>query len=153
MVEKLMELGVKPRKARTVQMPPVPDKYLSHFFRGVFEGDGTIFIKNGQPTLNIYSSSKGFLSEMNRRISEAAGIKCGSIYNVKRYDVNTLYFGSHKRIECLFDFMYSGVPKSMILERKYDKFFGYIQQRTGDDVDHDKHQRAKKSNGEENADG
>jgi len=42
MVEKLEELGLYPNKSLTVKFPNIPEKYLSHFIRGLFDGDGCI---------------------------------------------------------------------------------------------------------------
>lgn len=127
MVKKLLNIGIIPRKTGKIQMPLVPDEYLSHFFRGVFEGDGTIFVRKGQAVLKVYNGSNGFLCELNRRISECLNIRSGSIYKVKGCNSRTLYFGSHERIVSLFDFMYSGVTENMILERKYNTFLEYLK--------------------------
>lgn len=131
MIESLMRLGIHPKKSKTLELPPVPDEYLGHFLRGVFEGDGTVFVQDRTARIHVYSASKKFLPELNKRISTCLGIKEGSIYIDKRYDVQTLYFGGHERISRLYDFMYKNVPDSMILKRKHDKFLEYFMEKTG----------------------
>lgn len=125
-IETLLKLGITPRKSKTIQLPPVPDTYLGHFLRGVFEGNGTVFIQNGAARIHIYSGSKGFLPELNKNISSILGIKKGSIYVDKRCEAQTLYFGGHERISKLFNFMYNGISEDMILERKHTKFLEYF---------------------------
>jgi intein-encoded DNA endonuclease-like protein len=46
MVNDLYNLGVTQKKSLSVNFPTneqVPEKYLSHFIRGVFDGDGSVF--------------------------------------------------------------------------------------------------------------
>ena len=39
----IIALGGKERKSLTLTFPDVPEKYLSHFIRGYFDGDGCIY--------------------------------------------------------------------------------------------------------------
>lgn len=40
MVKDLIEFGLTPNKSLTVEIPPVPDEFMSHFIRGGLDGDG-----------------------------------------------------------------------------------------------------------------
>ena len=42
MVEDLEKLGCTERKTYTLTMPNIPEKYIRHFIRGYFDGDGSI---------------------------------------------------------------------------------------------------------------
>jgi len=42
----LINLGLSPHKSRTMEFPNVPPEFVRHFFRGCWDGDGSIFISN-----------------------------------------------------------------------------------------------------------
>lgn len=69
----LMKLGVIPRKSLTVQFPSkVPKKFLSHFIRGIVDGDGNVrYVKRERSPyfeITIASGSKRFLTKLSREI-------------------------------------------------------------------------------------
>lgn len=41
-VDDLFKLGVKPKKSKFIKFPDIPRRYLAHFIRGVFDGDGNV---------------------------------------------------------------------------------------------------------------
>lgn len=49
---KLLNLGGKRCKSRTIKFPKVPNKYLSDFIRGYFDGDGSVFYTTYRSTKN-----------------------------------------------------------------------------------------------------
>ena len=46
-VEKVISYGIMPRKTFITRLPKIPYEFMSHFMRGVLEGDGTITIRSG----------------------------------------------------------------------------------------------------------
>ena len=61
MCKKLESYGMTQKKSLTVEFPYINNKYLHHFIRGYFDGDGSITInKKGQPKISI-CGSKPFL--------------------------------------------------------------------------------------------
>ena len=40
----LIKFGLTPRKSLDMQFPEVPDEFLRHFVRGLFDGDGTVYL-------------------------------------------------------------------------------------------------------------
>lgn len=57
-VHDLNKLGITKRKSLTVPFPDVPDEFMSHFFRGVIDGDGWVH-KKGY-VMSIASASLQF---------------------------------------------------------------------------------------------
>jgi intein-encoded DNA endonuclease-like protein len=45
LVSQLEKLGVPARKSKIIKFPKVPSLYLSHFVRGYFDGDGTVYVE------------------------------------------------------------------------------------------------------------
>jgi len=83
-VEDLIKLGITPRKSNTLQMPPVPQKYLRHFIRGYMDGDGFISRTRNETKYkvryciitNLCSGSRNFL-EAIKQATEKVGFKSG----------------------------------------------------------------------------
>lgn len=61
-VDDLANLGIQPNKSLTVGLPPVPDEYMSHFVRGVIDGDG--WVQNRGYMMNITSGSLLFAYQL-----------------------------------------------------------------------------------------
>ena len=65
----LLSLGIVPRKSRVIKCPKVPKEYVLDFFRGVMDGDGTVYVP--KPRISISTSSKDFaygLSDLLKNI-------------------------------------------------------------------------------------
>ena len=45
MAEDLAKYGVVPRKSYNTYLPEIPDEYMPHLLRGIFDGDGSILAK------------------------------------------------------------------------------------------------------------
>lgn len=65
--QRLLEIGLTPKKSLTLKFPDIPDKYLPHFVRGYFDGDGCA-------TYGKYKRSDG----RNPQYKLAATFTCGS---------------------------------------------------------------------------
>src|SRR3989338_2657679 len=135
--EDLSKLGVIAGKTNNMKVPVVPRKYLHHFVRGYFDGDGNIWMgrihkHRKNPTITIAtmftSCSRHFLRKLHEKL-RAAGIHGGSIYK-SRENYSRLQFSSGPSLK-LYDFMYNQcVNKSgLFLERKKSVFEKYIQQK------------------------
>lgn len=55
-VDDLINLGVTPRKSKTLSWPNIPKPYVWHFIRGYYDGDGSIF--HGKGYTNKQGASK-----------------------------------------------------------------------------------------------
>ncbi len=126
MSDRLFELGITSNKSLKVKFPDVPDKFLSHFIRGVFDGDGSIFFeprsKEFPLRVNFTSGSKAFMTALERNLHLNAGLRKRTIY--KHHAKNTSYYirYCHKDSLKFFDYIYEGADESLRLERKYQKF-------------------------------
>jgi intein/homing endonuclease len=129
-----------PRKSLIVKMPTIPNEYLSHFIRGLFDGDGSITITK-QPfgitkQLRIYivSASKTFVEELSKtfdanrldhKITTISG-KNRSILGRELKDYNDCYriiFTGSKAVK-FCEFIYHS--KNIYLDRKYQIYQKYL---------------------------
>ncbi len=126
MSDKLFELGITSNKSLKVNFPDVPDKFLSHFIRGVFDGDGCVFFearsKKSPLRVSFVSGSKAFMTALESKLHSHAGLHKRNIY--KRHAKNMSYsirYGHNDSLR-FFDYIYAGANKSLRLDRKYQKF-------------------------------
>ncbi|MBA1335838.1 MAG: hypothetical protein HPY66_1656 [Firmicutes bacterium] len=131
-MERLIEYGITPNKSLTIKMPSIPPEYLRDFVRGVFEGDGCITFKNSlSPNIVFASGSREFLEGLGVEIQAQTGLK---IYvSVDKKGAWKLSYNSPAAAEIFFRYIYDGVPETMILERKHNKFLDYFA-RKGVDI-------------------
>lgn len=131
----LFKLGLYPNKSLTVRFPKIPRKYLSHFIRGYFDGDGCIYFeknigKQGQSIIKririiFTSGSKIFLEEMNESIKKI-GIDNGKIYQSKR-SYQSVY--NNKNSIQLFKLIYQNTSVNSFFMRKFKIFKEYFELR------------------------
>lgn len=126
MVKKLKSFGLKPAKSKDIKFPNIPKEFLGDFIRGVFEGDGSIGLREPykSPKINFCSGSRDFIIGLAQSIKEATEIE--SAIDVSRHKVYGLNYYSSEAVHKLFRLMYSGVPENMILQRKYNRFLEYF---------------------------
>lgn len=124
-VQDLINLGLTPRKSLRLKMPDVPSKYLSHFLRGYFDGDGCInlHLNRNRKTFTIklilVSGTKSFLESINKILKHVLNIEVRKIsYSSGVY---RLTFQGKLAMK-IFDFMYKHPRKRLCLNRKYEKY-------------------------------
>ena len=132
LVEDLMILGMKPRKSLNLRFPEVPKEYLRDFIRGVFDGDGCVFYRNGSKgkLLNVscVSGSKRFIDGLES-VLQSLGMPKKKIYEHQNIQNKNTYYTlryCHGDSIILFKIMYKDIKNGIYLKRKYDKFNSVI---------------------------
>jgi len=88
--EFLLELGLTPRKSKTISELKIPDKYFAGFLRGCIDGDGSILIskhpesRHPQYKVRLCSASKKFLNWILKVCKILFSIEGGSICKLKK---------------------------------------------------------------------
>lgn len=114
MVNDLEKIGLHPRKSFTIEFPQnIPDDCLSHFIRGIFDGDGC----KTPCKVTIVSASYNFLKSISDILYNSYNIK-NKIYS---YKYHTLTIGKKSEIKKFHDFIYYN-KDDMYFEKKYHKF-------------------------------
>ena len=130
LAEDLVALGVTPKKSLTIQFPPVPAPFLSHFIRGVFDGDGSVFREPRSPTspLRVFfvSGSTRFITILEDKLHSEAGLRKQTIYS--RQKMTSFYFKyGHEDSLKFFNFIYTGADESIRFEEKHQKFLNSMR--------------------------
>ncbi len=139
MFKDLLELGLTPRKSKTLKFPSVPDKYLADFIRGYFDGDGCVFYgyykrndrKNKTFQYRIGTSfacgSKEFLTKLHALLIQMANVRGGCLSKKAKDKEDFQLAFSTNDSRKIFQFMYNDISKQYFLERKFNKFKQALQ--------------------------
>ncbi len=126
----LLQLGLTPRKSKTINLPVLPKKYFSHFIRGLFDGDGSVMIwreprwrHTWQIRTSFTSGCKNFLQDLNQKLKSLKGLSGGKVSPVT--GGYHLRYVSMPGCLALYKFMYRG-NSDLFLKRKKDKFESFM---------------------------
>ena len=124
MINDLHHLGVTKKKSLTIKFPSnnqVPEKYLNHFIRGVFDGDGSIFKYERLVNGKKYIESGASIISSNEFILGLSNIlKFGNLYVTNNGKNSFLSFKKKTELRKIFDYLYK--DSKIHLTRKYSKF-------------------------------
>jgi len=121
----LIKAGICKNKSRKIEIPNIKNEYISHFIRGIFDGDGSVSYavdKKYDYCMPIVSicGLRNILIWIKKQLPN----KVPSIY--KDYHKNkitnccSLSFGGINNIKIFFDYIYNDAD--IFLERKKEKF-------------------------------
>ena len=105
--EFLLDLGLTPRKSKTMSELRIPKKYFADFFRGCIDGDGSISISkhlessHPQYKIRLCSASNKFLEWILMSCHSSFNTNGGSISKTDKSSVYTLTFGKSDSIKIL----------------------------------------------------
>ena len=132
--DKLVKIGITPRKSLVMKFPDVPSDCLGSFVRGYFDGDGCAYLEmrpTGRPKrlLTVFTSgSKVFLEKLHLQLRTCAGIKGKGLYrHGSTKGTYQLRYSSEDSVR-LFKLMYKPpLQNDLFLRRKYDIFTRYFK--------------------------
>jgi len=125
LVNDLIKLGCTPKKSKTLIFPNIKNKYLSHFVRGYFDGDGSIHFNKPNTIKLSFIGTRRFLVTLQMRIGQLLGLRSNPLSKVKsiwRFH----YYGDDARRVC--NWMYSNT-KDLYLKRKKERYDNHIRLR------------------------
>ena len=122
----LLDLGLTPRKSKTLQLPSTPSDVFPDFVRGYFDGDGCVMVwrekrwqRGWQLRTTFACGSSVFLEGLRTRLSAEAGLGEGSLwFGARAYCLQYTIEDSLR----LYDFMYRDGRSTLYLARKQERF-------------------------------
>ena len=122
--EYLISVGITPVKSKTLVVDPQIIDW--DFIRGVFDGDGSVRLRDGSCEMHITSASKVFLEQLGDFLT-AEGIR----YSIRQKTKGVVpCYGLYISALCLhnvYDCMYNDTD--LYLERKFNKVRTYVETR------------------------
>jgi len=124
--EDIVKLGGKERKSLDIEFPIVPQKYMSYFIRGLWDGDGSIFLayKRKYYKSSYTCGSKLFLEGLKNALCNNIPNINPKIYERKNKLSENKYYNMvlcANGTRMLKGFIYND-NNDLKLERKYTKF-------------------------------
>jgi uncharacterized protein YktA (UPF0223 family) len=127
MSKQLAKLGCHQAKSKSLSFPKfLNEDLISHFIRGVFDGDGCISLnklKNGtKKTLFSIIGYRPFISAINEIITNKCNLNCNKLidYKNKSSDIATLAYSGCRQNMKIREYLYKDAK--IYLKRKYNKF-------------------------------
>jgi transposase len=121
MVQALIQLGVVPRKSGKEVVPDIDEELMPHFFRGYFDGDGTVSDSNGHLRSGFIASSN-IIDSVQKIIG--TNLKCYHPNNVSDgTEVYSFLWGKNDSIR-FYHFIYDNA--TVWLKRKRIIFERYL---------------------------
>lgn len=115
---KLIQNGCMPAKTFKVQLPKLPKELLSHFLRGVYDGDGCINLCESGRVRVILTGYSEFLKEIQDYLS-TRGIS-GILRIVKGDNVASFVVSKNYDTKAFLEYLYKDA--TIYLNRKYEKY-------------------------------
>lgn len=130
MAQDLSKYGIVPRKSLKVhELPTIHEKYMSHFIRGFFDGNGSIThnkYKDKKVPRVMFYSTYDFCKCLNDYLHDTLNLTEHEVYKQKEYNVSFITYGKFQDIVNLYDYMYQDATHYM--KRKKEKFELYISE-------------------------
>lgn len=135
MFDNVNKLGLKLKKTNyTMRLPILKEEYYSHFLRGFFDGDGTVFKDRNWLKVNFCSVDKEFLEEIQIMLSKnniysvintekrkGRLMKNPDGYTVANFDMHRLFIRKQKELKKFYEYLYKNCD-NFFLTRKREKF-------------------------------
>lgn len=125
--ELLAKHNVIQGKTYLAEFPNIDEQFISHFIRGVFDGDGCISItprKNRGVNSKIYqlnfAGAETLLSEIQNKLCQATGVTKTSIRRHKNNFAVHISWCGRKQCKKILDYLYTNA--TVYMKRKYLKY-------------------------------
>lgn len=133
--KKLKELGVSHNKTYGWKVPDIPNEYMMHFIRGLFDGDGNLNVRGSSSAFRIICYDRTVLETLMNHILENVKEvnKHIRIYDYS-YKIPELNISSKKALQSFLNWLYKDA--TVFLNRKYEKYLSLCRLWSSDDEDH-----------------
>ncbi len=124
----LKSIGMVPNKSLVLKFPDIPEHLFSHFIRGYYDGDGSIYrhikTENNKPITITITSTNDFCQSI-KEICENTLDLHPSIYDASCHNgvTKVLTFSGRNICKKFLDWLYADAD--LFLQRKYDRYVEY----------------------------
>lgn len=124
--DKLRELGITNNKTYGWNIPDIPDECMSHFIRGLYDGDGNLNLRGSSTAFRMVCYDRSVLESLMGYILENVEETTNHIriYDYKNR-IPELNISSEKALNAFLDWLYKDA--TIYLNRKYEKYLSYCR--------------------------
>ncbi len=135
LVQRLIELGVRPQKSGNEALPTIPEQFSKHFWRGVFDGDGCLVTQRKGFNLVLeyrfsLAGSHALLEAFQNWAQAKVNIRPQKVVKAKNSQgetkVSVFYMNGNRQIAALMTALYHGCTRK--LRRKYNTYLSLLEQ-------------------------
>lgn len=117
-IEDLSQYGVVPQKTFISYIPEIPTHLISHLLRGIFDGDGSVFVQKARKTMrcSIYGTHQ-LCHQYRELVRHHASMDAkGKVFDKTDVNVSFISFSSRKDVKAFYHFLYDNA--TIYLHRK-----------------------------------
>lgn len=119
-INRLKKLGLHENKSLTIRFPQINNKYISHFIRGVFDGDGCIFVSKKYKGTNRATIVSNYLFCNDLKLNIEMFLDINVCIQYKTKNVGTVSISGNNQIKKFMNWIYK--DSDIKMKRKYDKY-------------------------------
>jgi intein/homing endonuclease len=107
-----------------MQFPNIPNEFLRHFVRGLFDGDGSLYIERKSIRVKLLSGCRKFVEELNSfmRLNGLSNRKIDYSHTIESPGAFFIRYNSVSDIILFHQFIYHGVSITNYYSMKKDIF-------------------------------
>jgi hypothetical protein len=122
----LIKLGITPNKSLNMKFPEIPDKYFKDFVRGLFDGDGSVYLDGNTLRVKLLSGSLEFIESLNKILANIgfASRKIDTSHLLKESKPRAYFicYSSKSAVKQFYDFVYHNTSEAIYYSRKKSIF-------------------------------
>lgn len=125
MFEDLQRLGLKQNKSLVITLPLIGEEYDGDLFRGIIDGDGSIYVhSNGKDVCIRINGSHYLVAQSALYLTKRLGVT----YRIPSINQSISYidYSVKEDVVSLYNFIYKNIDESFCLERKRNVAKNYI---------------------------
>jgi len=130
LVEDIIKLGCFKRKSMILEFPTfdqVPEKYIRHFIRGYFEGDGSIYPSRKKYWQVCIVSSENFINGLRNYLKQKFDMKTSWQYRYSHTTTMQMRITRQADVIRFLDWIYKDA--NYVLDRKFQKYKKALKKR------------------------
>jgi hypothetical protein len=123
LINSLLSYGITPKKSLTINYVKVPQELMSHFIRGVYDGDGSLTGKRRTHVQLMIAGNKPFLEQIQNVLIKECNLNKVKIYPLPSKAFKLQYTGI--QVFRILEFMYKDSDPHIRLDRKYGNYISF----------------------------
>lgn len=109
--------GCMQNKTFKTEFPNIPEELYSHFIRGYFDGDGSIWNSSGYPNISI-TGNIGLLERIQEILMEECQLNKTKLISRRKNSIVDIRYGGRNQVRRIYDYLYKDA--TTFLSRKHN---------------------------------